>query len=291
VATADPAVRRRLPETVTAADVALGIGAVDFAMDAKDCTVTEILERIACRFAVPADDSARLIDRLEHRRPPPTIVVDRVDSARDPGRLVSELLAPLAARARRHGIRLVLVFAGEPPDNLPYELSLGPEPVTGPGDAADADAVGRRLTSLALDEADVRDRYAEVSRLAAGAPRPLPAIAPRLRVRAAVADAAELSAIYHRAGEALANAARAMDELTSLKREHDDLRQTLGVYADRVESRFGAEDPDLRALYGVALETLRTGPCDLVAARKAVDTYIDAARGRPGWDDDTEGQR
>lgn len=157
--------------------------------------------------------------------------------------------------------------------------------MTGSEDDADADAVGRRLASLARDEADLLDRYAEVSRLVAGAPRPLPAMAPRLRVRATVADSAELSGIYHRAAEALTEAARAMDGLTSLKRQYDDLHQTLAAYSDRVESRFGPEDPDLRKLYGVALQTLRTCPCDLATAQQAVDAYIDAARGRPGWHD------
>lgn len=281
VATADPAVRQRMPDAVTSPDAALAIGAIDLALDAGGCTVREIREHIAGRFGLPGTDSGLLVDRLVHRRPPPAMVIDRVDSARDSRQLVSELLWPLAERARRHGVRLVLGFAGQPPGNLPYELLIGSQPVTGTAShRVGTEEVRRRVARLARKEDDLLDLHAEVSRLVAGAVRPPPCTAPWLRVRVAVAAAAELAAIDDHVGQSLARVGRAIDELGRLKREHERLRVILDVYWDRAESRFGAENPKLVQLHTAALEMLRAGPCDLDAARSAVDAYIDAVRGR-----------
>lgn len=283
VATADPAVRQRTPDAVTSPDAALVIGAIDLALDAQGCTVREIREHIAGRFGLPGNDSGLLVDRLVHRRPPPAMVIDRVDSAHDPRQLVSELLWPLAERARRHGVRLVLGFEGQPPGDLPHELSVGSEPVTGAAShRVGAEEVGQRVAKLARRENDLLDLYAEVSRLVADAVRPPPCIAPWLRVRVAVATAAELAAIDGHVGQSLARVRRASDDLGRLKREHESLREILDAYCDRAESRFGAENPKVARLRTSALEMLRGGPCGLGAARSAVDAYIDAVRGQGG---------
>jgi hypothetical protein len=301
VATADPAARSRFSDAAVAVlprDATLGIGAVDLAVDAGGLTVPEIRRRIAERFGMPEDgagildDAGILVDRLLRRQPPPAMVIDRVDSAADPAGLISELVAPLAAQARRRGLRLVLGFTGRPPRDLPYEISLSPEPVTGPAAGpADPPAVWRLLTDLADAERELAPLYADVSARVAGVPAPLPNSAPQLRVRYAVSageePTPELSLVRDRAQVALAEVLGLSGELRKLKQEHADLGMILEVYRERAERCFGAEDRPLGALYGPPREMLRAGPCDLAASRAAVDRYVDAVRLRV--DRDREG--
>jgi Trypsin-like peptidase domain len=300
VATADPAARSRFSDAAIAVlprDATLGIGAVDLAVDAGGLTVPEIRCRIAERFGMPEDGTGILMDMLLHRQPPPAMVIDRVDSAADPAGLISELVAPLAAQARRRGLRLVLGFTGHPPGDLPYEVSLGPEPVTGPAaspaaGSPDPGAVWRLLTELADAERELAPLYADLSARVAGAPALLPSQAPRLRVRYAVsageAPTAELSLLHDRAQVALAEVLNLIGELRKLKQEHADLGMILDVYRERAERCFGAEDRPLGALYGPPREMLRAGPCDLAASRVLVDRYVDAVRLR--MDRDREGE-
>jgi hypothetical protein len=280
VAAEGQAVSQRVPDARTDSDSTPVIGAIDLVLDAADCTVTEIGERIASRFELRGTDSAVLVDELLHHKPPPAIVIDRVDSAHDPDRLVGELLSPLAARARRRGLRLVLSFADQPPGELPYEVRLGSEPVIGAASRrVHAEEARERLALLAVKERELLNLHAEVDRLVLGAVRPHSS-APWLRVRLAVATGAERAAIFDYAGQLLNAAGQAADALNRLKSDHRYLAQEFEAYQNRARSQphYRAENPKLVQLRAAALKALRTGPCDLGAARAAVDAYIDAVR-------------
>lgn len=258
-----------------------GIGAIDFAVNAKGRTAEDVRRRIAERFGLPGEDAGRLVDRLLHRQPPPAIVIDGVDSADRPGELIGELLVPLASQAQRRGIRLLLGFARQPPANLPYELQLGPEPVRGSSrGSADPAAVQQLLRKLASAEDDLAMLYAQVSARVADVRRPPPCLAPWLRIRYAVppgeAATSELALIRDRAEAALAGIPPLRDRLEERKREHEILGMTLELWRQRAERRFGAEDNQLSPLYATAYERLRSGPCDLGATQAALDSYIDA---------------
>lgn len=288
VVTADPAARQRIPaEAIVQAPpgAVLGVGAIDLAIDAAGRSVPWIRRRIAERFGIPDDDSAGLVGQLLHRQPPPVLVIDRVDSANDAAQLIRELLAPLAARAQRRRLRLVLGFTGPLPAGLDYQTRLGPEPVTGDAlGAADPDTVRQLLAELANAEEELVPLYARVSARVADLPRLPPSLAPWLRVRNSVSagerPAAELAQIGDRARTAKKAVARLSEQLRRSEQKHAELGLTLDVYRDRAEQRFGAEDRELARLYRRARETLTTGPCDLGAGRAAVDEYIDAIRGR-----------
>jgi Trypsin-like peptidase domain len=293
VATADPVVRRRIPDAAIAEappGVVLGVGAIDLAIDAGGRPVEWIRRRIAERFQLPDGDCADLVGRLLRHQPRPTLVIDRVDGAQDPDGLVAELVAPIAAQARRRGLRLVLGFAGGPPATLRYEVSLGPEPVTGMArEPGVNEEVWRLIAELAAAEEELATWYARVSVRVADVPAPAPGIAARLRVRYAAATGesapggpptGELTLIGGRARTARADTARRVDRLRELDRDHSDLGLTLKVYLERAERCFGAEDRQLSEIYGRARETLRARPCDLAVATTAVDAYVDAVRER-----------
>lgn len=290
VATADPAARRRISD-VTIAEAphgaVLGVGAIDLAVDAAGRSVREIRHRIAERFGVPSGDSAELVGWLLHRQPPPALVIDRVDSAADTRELIRDLLAPLAEEARRRGVRLVLGFTGQPPEGLPHEISLGPEPLTGPARGpADPAVIRRHLANLAAAEDRLAPLHAHVKSRVAGVPGLPPCRAPRLRVRYAVSagepPARELAVVGDHAKAALAELERMSDQLEDLKREFDDLGMTLNLYHMRAKRYFGAEDRQLSEPYGRARAALRAGPCDLGAARALVGEYVDAVQRRIG---------
>jgi hypothetical protein len=268
----------------------LGSGAIDLTINARGRTAGEIRHHIAERFGMPDEEAGGLVDRLLHLLPPPALVIDGVDSAERPEELIGELVAPLAARARRRGIRLLLGFAGRLPANLPYEVLLESKPLSGtPHGSADPGAVRQLLRKLASAEEDLAMLYADVSSRVATGHRPLPGLAPWLRVRYAVSagerpPTPELSLIQDCAEAALADILRLCDRLEELKRQHGDLGMRLEVWRERAERCFGAEDRQLSLLYGTAYETLRSGPCDLRAARAALDTYVSAVERRMGKD-------
>lgn len=302
VATADPAARGSLPDPVIAAvprDANLGVGAVDLAVDAGGLTSREVRRRIAERFGLPGDGTGALADDLLMRLPPPAMVIDRVDSSADPARLISDLLTPLAAGARRRGLRLVLGFAGEPPGDLPHEISLGPEPLppTAPGPApraepSDPPAVWRLLVDLAAAERELAPLYADVSARVAGIPDLPPSRAPRLRVRYAASagrvPTPELSVLHDRAQTALAEVRELTAALGERKQKRTGLIEALRGYRELAERCFGAEDRELSPLYQSACDILRSGPCNLATAQELVDRYIDAVRRRRGRDQEGE---
>ena len=64
----------------------------------------------------------------------------------------------------------------------------------------------------------------------------------------------------------------------------DQLRGLLGAYRAKVDALGLAEEAELEARFAAARELLSVAPCDIEAAQRAVQGYMDAARrtGRPG---------
>lgn len=293
LATADPAARREISDATIASvprETVLALGCVDARVDARGATVGEVCRRLAARFALPDPEPGRLVDDLVRRDPPATSLLTGVDAAAEPAALLRDLLAPLAARTRRRGGRLLLGYDGEPPDELPYEVSVGTEMIVGSSKApVEAATAGRLVDELAAAEQELTRRHAEVERVFL-VPRPPRRWAPRLRIRLAAPHAAgdaEPAAVHVVAGAALAAVREHREELARLRPGHDELVDRLEVWRSRVEPRLGAEDPELGNLYADAYQVLRSAPCDLGAARRRVERYCVAARRRlEGQEDD-----
>jgi hypothetical protein len=288
VRTADPAARATVSDaelTEAPGDTVLGLGSIDAAYDARGRSVAEVRGYLMGRFGLRAGNDREAVRRLLRRRPPACLVVGRVDRAEDPETLVRELLGPLAARARSRGLRLVLGFEGRPPADLSYDVSLDPEPLGGSAArraaGTDVQAVVEQLA--AEEEAALRLQQEWGVRFFA-APRLPPAVAPRLRVRLAVARATEpnpeLTAIHDQAVEARAAVARFDRDLRRMVKAHDDLCKSLELQRLRAARYFGAEDRRLAELHAPAAHRLQTVPIDLAAARETVNRYTDAVNRR-----------
>jgi hypothetical protein len=190
----------------------------------------------------------------------------------------------------------VLGFDGPPPENLPYEVSLDPEPLTGasrpdrpeppdpPGPPGlSGDDVEARVAELEAAEAEAA-RLSRENEHRFGRPPALPqARAPRLRVRLAVARHAgddgsgpdpELMAIDAAAAAALAEATAFSQRSRRWHGRLDDLRHTLEVNRVRAARHFGAEDQPLGDRHDRAARALWQAPIDLTAARGLVDQFV-----------------
>jgi Trypsin-like peptidase domain len=297
VRTADPATRAATADaafTGAPRDTVLALGTIDAAFDARGQPVAAVTHYLAERFGLPADDS-RLAERLLRRDPPAALVITGADRSEAPAALIREVLRPLAVRARSRGVRLVLGFDGPPPENLPYEVSLDPEPLAGgsaPG-APGAD-VEARVAQLETAEAEA----AQLSRSNEQRFRRPPALpqahAPRLRVRLAVARHAdegsagpdpELIAIDAAATAALAEATAFSQRSRRRHDRLDNLRHTLEVNRVRAARYFGAEDSSLGDLHDRAARALWQAPVDLTGARALVDRFVAATDRRIEEDD------
>jgi Trypsin-like peptidase domain len=292
VRTADPAARATVSDDElmeAPGDTVLALGSIDAAYDARDRSVAEVHDYLARRFGpggvlgtAPRRD---LVRRLLRRRPPACLVVAGVDRARDPDALVGELLAPLARRARSRGIRLVLGFTDRPPRDLPYDVSLDPEPLRGAAPrrvtAAEAQAeVGR----LAAEEEAAAGLQREWGMRFFGAPRLPGAAAPRLRVRLAVARTTEpnpeLAAVHSAAVRARAENEDYDRALGHMIDTYQDLMTSLELHRVRAARFFGEEDRALADAHAPAARALRTEPVDLAAARPLVERYVDEVNQR-----------
>ncbi|GGX64143.1 S1 family peptidase [Streptomyces anandii] len=289
VRTADPAARAAASDgelTGAPGDTVLGLGSIDAAYDARDRSVAEVRDYLAGRFGLGSGSTRDVARRLLRRRPPACVVIGGVDRAADPGALVRELLAPLAGRARSRGMRLVLGFVDRPPDDLPYDVSLDPEPLR-------AGAVARPVSSARTQSAVGRLAAAEeaAARLERewgahffGAPRLPHAAAPRLRVRLAVARKTEpnpeLAALHDDAVRARAESEHYERALRRMITAHQDLTTSLELHRVRAARFFGEEDRRLAELHAPAARALRTAPIDLTAARTLVRRYVDEVNRR-----------
>jgi len=298
VRTADPATRAGTSSAeLTAAprDTVLHLGDIDAAYDAHGKTAADMMRYLTERFGVPPGDSSP-IDWLWKRQPPVCLVMVGVDRAQSPETLVRELLRPLAVRARSRGLRLVLGFDGPPPENLPYEVSLAPEPLAG-GSAREVTAAGvaARVTELAAAEDEAARAGTRGERRFRRPPALPRAWAPRLRVRLAVAretdDNPELAAIEEAAVTALAEMVSFRTALAGLEDRLQELRNALEAHRERAARCFGAEDRQLGDLHGQAYRAVWQAPVDLRAAGAAVDRYKAEADRRVGHrDEEARGQ-
>jgi Trypsin-like peptidase domain len=281
VRTADPATRAGTSDAeLTAAPrhTVLGLGTIDAAYDARGRSATEVTRYFSARFGLPPGhpDPVREILR---RKPPACIVIDGADRAEDPGALMREVLRPLAVGAGSRGVRLVLGFDGPVPENLPYEVSLDPEPIDGgsPRLAVAVD-VEARIAELAAAEADAATLSAGNERRFRKPPPLPPTRAPRLRVRLAVASAArqdpELAAVDEAAVAALGEIASFRQRSERMDHLLDDLRSTLEVNQVRAARYLPEEDQDLADWYGRARRALWQAPIDVDAAGTAVIRYV-----------------
>lgn len=286
VRTAAPETRARVLDAELSGaprDTVLRLGVVDAAYDAQDSSLDDVRRYLTDRFWLP--DDIPVLDGLLRRRPPPCLVIGGVDRAADPEALVTELLEPLARRARTRGIRLVLGFHEQPPPGLPYEVSLGPER---PARSASAPAGRRdaedRVERLAAAEEAAAACCAEWGLRFFGPPRLPPRRAPQLRVHLAVAagpdPGTELAAVRDDAVAALDRVTRFQSAMRGLVAEYEDLLRTLEVHRVRSRRFFDAEDAHLARRHEAAAHRLRTAPVDLRAARAAVGRYRDEVNRR-----------
>ncbi|UVS78510.1 hypothetical protein Actkin_02243 [Actinokineospora sp. UTMC 2448] len=254
------------------------IGSVDLAVDASGKTAEEVRLRI--------DERLGLTDGAAWGR---TVVVDGIDDAAEPERLVREVLDPLADRAGELGIRLMLVFRRRSP-RQGSGVRASPE--------SGVPAGGGGVERLEVLERAVAELAAIEEHQLALAPRfdgvaVLPGRARRLRGLVRQLDAAltagDTAWAERHIGECERAVSSAVEEGRRLRARLDDLldrravlRARLDIYAEMASARGLVENSVLIRLYARAWDQLYQGPCELGAAWAAVDAYVDAVRGLGG---------
>jgi len=213
-------------------------GSIRSAVSAQGRSVDQVAAAIGEDLGLPAGTAGELLARLHDRRDEPAvIVVDAVDEAAEPGRLIYELLEPIASASRRTGVRLL---AGMRPGlNRHLVRQFGSAAVELDLDSAaywdqrDVAAYVRRCL-LAEDEQDLPTPYRGQVELAR-------------RVADAVAASAGRSfLIAQLTGFALAAAPAVTDaELTSGQRRFPD---NVGAAMDEYLARFAAGRRKVRDL-------------------------------------------
>jgi len=213
-------------------------GSIHSAVSAQGRSVDQVAGAIGEDLGLTASTASELLATLHDRDGrPAVVVVDAVDEASEPGRLIYELLEPMASASGRTGVRLL---AGMRPGlNRHLVRQFGPVAVEMDLDSAvywdqrDIAAYVRRCL-LAEDEQDLRTPYRGQPELAG-------------RVAAAVAASAGRSfLIAQLTGFALAAAPAVIDpELASGQHPFPD---SVGAAMDEYLARFAAERRKVRDL-------------------------------------------
>jgi WD40 repeat protein len=214
-------------------------GSIHSAVSAQGRTVDQVAAAIGEDMGLTASTASELLAGLHDRRrgEPAVVVVDAVDEAAEPGRLIYELLEPLASASRRTGVRLL---AGMRPGlNRHLVRQFGPEAAemdldsTAYWDQRDVAAYVRRCL-LAEDEQDLPTPY-----------RGQPELARRV-ADAVAASAGRSFLIAQLTGFALAAAPAVTDpELTGGQRRFPD---NVGAAMDEYLVRFAADRRRVRDL-------------------------------------------
>jgi hypothetical protein len=264
------------------------VGSVDLAVDATGLTLEEVRARVVDRLRGPVGDRTPPGDWLRSSAPPVRLVVEGVDDAARPEALVSDLLGPLVDR----GGRVLLALRRPATPALAAATSSIAAPSTG--------SLRERLSRLAAEvgSLDRAERAAEELRaMLRLRVTPVPAVPERaVRFRlivttlareldgAAGGDRAALAADVGSLERAVERARRILDavhrELRGLAGEAGtviEMRGLLEVYAARAADGGIAEDEALGSAYRSAHRLVWQAPCDLPAAREAVQAYVATA--------------
>jgi hypothetical protein len=164
-------------------------------------------------------------------------------------------------------------------------VSLDPAPIGGPASRSETSAKAQAADGqLAADEEAAAGLWARWGGKFFATPRLPHSLAPRLRVRLAVARTTEpnpeLTAVHDRAVDARAEVAAFDRALRRLVRSHEDLSTSLELHRVRAARFFGDEDRRLADLHAPAARALQTVPIDLAAARTLVRSYTDEVNRR-----------
>ena len=213
-------------------------GSIHSAISVQGRSVDQVAAAIGEDLGLAVGTAGELLAALHDRRgEPAVIVVDAVDEAAEPGRLIYELLEPIASASRRTGVRLL---AGMRPGlNRHLVRHFGPTAVELDLDSAaywdqrDVAAYVRRCL-LAEDEQDLPTPYRGQPELA------------RQVADAVAASAGRSFLIAQLTGFALAAAPAVTDaELTSGQHRFPD---NVGAAMDEYLARFAADRRKVRDL-------------------------------------------
>jgi len=272
--------------------------AVDVAVYAAGKTADEVARQLVTGLGGGSDaggDVARLVADLG---PAVSIIVDAVDAAAEPTALAAELVG-LVARCPRPAIRLLLGFSGQVPEHLRHavvaELTALPKQYGRGSAESGRPAADPRLpqamalvAKLAAAEDEVCERHLHVAKRIKGTPSPGVAAAEALRLRLAVVHAAgtaaderwraaELGACERTAAQCLGDVRALLARLEALLVRRNRLRGELEVYGE-LAAQHGLQEEEIVRYSLRARRLLRTPPCDLEHAERAVRAYYEAIR-------------
>ncbi|WP_406634109.1 serine protease [Amycolatopsis sp. WGS_07] len=250
-------------------------GSVDLAVDAAGKTAAEVRQRLAERLDLTLEDGTQHSGR--------TVLVNAIDDAAEPEQLIGEVIAPLADRAARLGIRLALGFR--------RESSPGLTELRSRRNGARPDGLARRISMLdkQIDElAALEEHIAELAPRFAVSDIPPPRVRRRRGAVSRLQEAADLGEVAWAerhveevAGVLAADLAAAKAARARLDAVHDrrtELRFRLDGYGERARSAGRVEDPLLDSLYAKAWQLLYEGACDPAEAAAAVEEFGAAVR-------------
>ncbi|BCJ58123.1 S1 family peptidase [Micromonospora endophytica] len=241
----------------------LPVGSIDLAVDVAGKSTREVSQRIA-DWAGEAD---RTGSGQSLETPPQALIINNIDQADDPEKLLSTVVLPMVDQAAARDLRLLLTFSSE---SVAHRLTL----------------LARRVAGLAAAEEAAQRAHRELAALVAEVPR-VPSRATRLRVllttlrAAATADTsatlpAGLASAERATDRALRKAEAVRQQLDAIRERWSELRGRLDGFLALAVRHGLTEDPLLSPLYRRAHELLLGGECDLGVADAAVRRYSDA---------------
>ncbi|MEU0843790.1 serine protease [Streptomyces sp. NPDC005962] len=253
------------------------LGSVDLAIDVTGRTDTEVARRVADRMDLRAPGDTSPLSRIRANAVPLTVVAVGLDRASDPEALIRfmKLLAD-------QGARLMLVFRDPHAPGLRLaERLFRPAP----------ERIDAWLDELAAQVAEATGREREATASGARAASD-PAQAPALRINLTRLRGdpelrshhivAKLAAFEHAVRAVRERAEAALRTADARRDEVEELKGLLNAYAALLGAKAASERRELFPLQRAAHRELTAVPCDVAAARHAVDRFVRAVHTPPG---------
>jgi hypothetical protein len=254
------------------------LGSVDLAIDVTGRTDTEVALRVADRMDLRAPGDSSPLSRIRANAVPLTIVAVGLDRAQDQDALV-RFMKLLADR----GGRLMLVFRDPHAPGLRLaERLFCPDPAR-----IDAwlDELAGQIAHAAEREREAAERGARFGSLSDARDT----IALRINLTKLRRDpelrshhvVAKLAAFEHSVRAVRARAEAALSEADTRTAAVEELTGLMSAYSAMLGAKSETERPELIPLQRAAHRQLTAVPCDVAAARSAVDRFVRALHAPP----------